>query len=505
MHRLLPAVAVCLLLASCGTSSPEVSVSRSLQHTILTEASVPTEVSTPSPTSDPTAPDSTVGGTASGPRGVGDVLFPDLGNPGIDVTHYDVDLSYVPGPATLQATETLIIVATTDLSEFSLDSAGPRITSVSIDGTTAGFVAESPELVITPPARIAKGNSFEATIVYSVTPASSTSPVGVDNGWFPTAGGSYVMNEPDGARTWLPSNDHPSDKASFRFTLHVPPAVTGVANGRLEAHTSDSGGETWIWSETDPMATYLIQVLTGAYTIIDGTGPNGLPLSSVVFTADRATMQPFVDAIPTEIEFFEQYFGPFPLQSYGIAITDSSSGLAMEEQGRSLFSRDDFVSGRLGETEQLLLSHELAHQWFGDAVSPARWQDIWLNESFATYGEWMWLEHVGMRTVAAAASESLQRRHSGGGSTAKPTAETMFDFEVYEGGAVVLQALRLTIGDAAFFALLSSWVHDNVGASRTTEDFIALAARVSGRDLTTFFGDWLYATSLPAALPAAIN
>ncbi len=465
----------------------------------------------PSSTSDPATLGSIGPGAVPSARGVGDVLFPDLGNPGIDVTHYEVDLAVVPGAGTLriadtlQITETVTIVATTDVSDFSLDSVGPNIASVTIDGVSAGFVAESPELVITPPAPITRGESFETTIVYTVAPASNGSVVGVSNGWFPTPGGSYVMNEPDGARTWLPSNDHPIDKATYRFTLHVPAGVTGVANGRLEAHTTDAASETWIWTETDPMATYLIQVITGSYTIIDGTGPNGLALSSVVLTADRVKMQPFVDAISSEIDFFDEYFGPYPLQSYGIAITDSASGLAMEEQGRSLFSRDDFSSGQLGGTEQLLLSHELAHQWFGDAVSPARWQDIWLNESFATYGQWMWLEHVGMQTVAAAASESLQRRRSGGGSTAKPTAETMFDFEVYEGGAVVLEALRLSIGDTAFFALLRLWVHDNVGASRTTEDFIALAEKVAGKDLTTFFGDWLYATSLPDTLPAAIS
>lgn len=501
----------CSLLASCATSPSDVRVSRSVEHTGTTEAPSSTEPPTPTPTptaspaSDPTNPDSSDSGGASGARGVGDVLFPDLGNPGIDVTHYEVDLSYAPGPHTVQATETMTIVATADLADFSLDAVGPVIASVSVDGVSAGFVADNPELVITPPTRISRGNSFTTTIVYSVTPAANGSQVGVENGWFPTSGGSYVMNEPDGARTWLPSNDHPSDKASFRFTLHVPAGLTGVANGRLESHTSDTAGETWIWNETDPMATYLIQVLTGSYTVIDDTGPHGLPLSSVILTTDRSTMQPFVDAIPSEIDFFEQYFGRFPLQSYGVAITDSSSGLAMEEQGRSLFSRDDFVSGRLGSTEQLLLSHELAHQWFGDAVSPARWQDIWLNESFATYGEWMWLDHVGVRTLAAAVAESLQRRRSASGSTAKPSVEKLFDFEVYEGGAVVLQALRLTIGDDAFFSLLKSWVRDNIGTSRTTGDFVALAEKVAGKDLTTFFNNWLYATRLPDSLPAPFS
>jgi aminopeptidase N len=217
-------------------------------------------------------------------------------------------------------------------------------------------------------------------------------------------------------------------------------------------------------------------------------------------------MQPFVDATADEIAYFEGFFGPYPLKSYGIAMTDSSSGLAMEEQGRSLFSRDDFLSGRLGDTEQLLLSHELAHQWFGDAVTPATWQDVWLNETFATYGEWMWLDHIGSMKLADKATQELAQRHGAGpssdsGSTGRPRVEDLFGYQVYDGGAVVLQALRLSIGDTAFFQLLQTWVKNNVGTSRSTKDFIALANQVSGIDLTKFFNDWLYATDLPQQFP----
>jgi aminopeptidase N len=171
----------------------------------------------------------------------------------------------------------------------------------------------------------------------------------------------------------------------------------------------------------------------------------------------------------------------------------------METLGRSVFSRDDFQSGTLGYIEQLLLSHELTHQWFGDAVSPARWSDVWLNESFATYGEWMWLDHVGLRPLADSASAALASR--GPGSTAKPGVDQMFGYNSYDGGAVILQALRKTIGDDLFFTLLRRWVGDNLGTSRTTDDFVALATKVAGRDLTDFFATWLYADVVPSTLP----
>jgi aminopeptidase N len=309
-----------------------------------------------------------------------------------------------------------------------------------------------------------------------------------------------VLNEPEGGRTWLPSDDHPSDRATFRFEITVPTGVTAVANGALVDHTSTTSTDTWIWQEDRPMATYLIQVLTGDYELVDGVGPNGLPLLSAVLRQDRTTMQPALDAIGDEIDFFDDYFGPYPFDRYGIAIADSTPGIAMETMERSMFSRLDFSSGRLDLPQELLLSHELTHQWFGDAVSPARWTDVWLNESFATYGEWMWLDHLGLRSIEESADAGLTAREPG--STASPSVDQMFGYDSYDGGAVILHALRKTIGDDLFFTLLRRWVADNIGTSRTTEDFVALANEVAGRDLTQFFATWLYADIVPTSFPS---
>jgi aminopeptidase N len=255
-----------------------------------------------------------------------------------------------------------------------------------------------------------------------------------------------------------------------------------------------------MWNQPEPMATYLIQVLTGHYELVDGVGPNGLPLLSAVQQGDLSAMQPFLEATSQQIDFFDDYFGPYPFASYGIAMTDVPIGGAIEEQGRSLFSRVDFQEG-LNHVDQLLLSHELTHQWFGNSVTPAAWEDIWLSESFATYGEWMWLEHVGLGTLADSAQRSLDERQHTTGVTGRPNADDLFSFEEYEGGAVVLHALRRTVGDDAFFEILDTWSHDNYGESRTSQDFIALASSVAGEDLTAFFDTWLYSADLPDQFP----
>ena len=497
-------VVAILMVASCSSASaPNQAADGSSPSTAETEGSTTQPTSTLITSTEPIDAE-------LHPHGIGDVLFADLGNPGVDVTHYDVDVAFDAATGVLEGTVLLSVTATANLEDFSLDAVGLKVDSVVIDGGPAQFELADPELVVTPAAAIAKGDSFEAAIIYSTKAQPQQAVTGIANGWFVTPGGTFVMNEPNGARTWLPSNDHPSDKATYRFTIHVPAGLTGIANGVLEQHSINAGDETWVWSQADPMATYLIQVITGDYEIIDTLGPNGLALTSVVLRSDRTLMQPLIDGMPEQIAFFEEKFGPYPLSSYGIAVTDSPGGLGMEQQGRPLYSRDDFAAdlrddprpGLMGASQQYLLSHELSHMWFGDAVTPSVWQDIWLDEGFATYAAWMWSEHVGYRSLAENVDRALRDRQKPGVPTGKPSVERMFEFEeVYGGGAVVLQALRLTIGDDAFFMLLRTWVAENKGTSRTTNDFITLAERVSGADLTAFFDDWLFATSLPDQLP----
>jgi len=453
-----------------------------------------------------TAPPTPTTAPTEDPDGIGDRLFPALGNPGLDVEHYDVVLTYDPVADTIEGAVTLTVTLTDDRDELTLDAIDLDVSAVAVDGAAAAFTAEAAELRITPSAALRAGDRIELVVEWSAAPDAGDSAAGIPNGWFHTdgsgAGGSYVLNQPDGARTWLPSNDHPSDKATWTWAITVPEGLTAVTNGELVGTTSGPEGATWSWRQDDPMPTYLVLLVTGDYELVEGEGPEGEPLLSAVLRGDADRMQPYLDSIDEQMDFFNDLFGPYPLRGYGLAITDSFAGLAMETQGRSLFSRDDF-SGELGYVQELLLAHELAHQWFGNAVSPGRWQDIWLNESFATYGQWLWLDEVGLATVEEQAASALEGRALGGGRpTGDPEADDLFSFNSYDGGAVVLHALRATIGDDAFFDLLARWAAENRGTSVTTDDFVELAEEVAGRDLRGFFDEWLYATTLPASFPS---
>ncbi|MEO6126695.1 MAG: M1 family metallopeptidase, partial [Ilumatobacteraceae bacterium] len=512
------------LIAACASAGTDVSIERSDRAapstSMLLETSIPSETSESDPLGTTTTvpfgvPTATDGSSVdpsvpasepdsvNGTSGIGDALFPDLGNRGIDVTHYDIDLVYDPDSTVITATATLSIDITEALDVFTLDQIGLTVDDVTIDGSSVAFEVADPELIITPAEPLSVGTSIAVAVAYVADGTTSISSAGVSSGWFPTPLGSFTLNEPDGARTWLPSNDHPSDKATYHFTIHVPDGDTAIANGALISNDADpAGGITWVWDQPEPMTTYVIQVLTGPYTVVTGVTDEGLALVSAILQGDESLMQPFLDVTPQQIDFFEEYFGPYPFDSYGIAMTDVNFGGAMEEQGRSLFGRDDFGSGQLGYVEELLLAHELSHQWFGNAVAPARWRDIWLNESFASYAEWMWLDHAGYITLSETADDNLGSRQDGSIATGDPSQRGLFGYEVYEGGAVVLHALRSTVGDDVFFEILQRWVADNRNTSRTTDDFIATAETVSGLDLTQFFADWLYATDLPDSYPS---
>jgi aminopeptidase N len=436
----------------------------------------------------------TPAGASAGPGspGVGDDYFPLAGNGGYDVRHYSLNIRYTPDTRAFVGVAVIDARSVRSLSSFNLDLRGFTVRSVTVDGRAAAFDRDGQELTISPRHSLSRGERFTVVVSYDGTTGRPEDNTGVLYGWVSMPDGAFVANEPEGASTWYPVNDHPTDKATYDFRITVPAGKTAVANGELVGRHTRAGWTTFVWRATDPMASYLSMAAVGDYDLRFSRGPRGLPIIDAV---DRDLGPEADDGLTRTnemIKFFSESFGPYPFTSYGAVIDDDEdAGYALENQTRPIYS---------GAPDESTVAHELAHMWFGDSVSPRRWQEIWLNEGFATYCEWLWEEHTGGSTPAEQFDALYARPETAGfwnPPPGAPGAENLFAGSVYLRGAMTLQALREKIGDRDFTALLRAWYSRNRNDTVDTADLIALAERISRTDLDPFFQVWLYQPGKP--------
>jgi len=424
---------------------------------------------------------------------VPDTVFPGQGDPRIDVSHYDVVVRADPGERSIEGTATLTLSARTadPLRAFTLDFSGPRVTSASVDDDEADVeVLEDGEIEVTPASPLEPDVAVELVIAYAGSPLETEFPsLGVPVGWqSDDDGGWFTMSEPDGTSSWVPVNEHPSDKATWTTTLDTPSDVTGVGNGRLTSREKTGVRKSWVWETDQPMAPYLVFAAVGAYDLVERDGPDG---TQVVFAFPvdlPAEDREAFDELDAILTFFTEQFGPYPDDDTGAVVVPTALGLALETQTRPLFGLDS-----TGGATVAALAHELAHQWFGNAVTPATWSDLWLNESFATYADWLYQDHLGDVTL----DELAELGRGSDLAVVDPEAAATFDPTIYLGGARALHALRLTVGDEDFAELLRRWFADNAGSSVTTDDFLSLAEDVADEELDDFADTWLRAPDQP--------
>jgi aminopeptidase N len=429
-----------------------------------------------------------------GAAGAGDPYFPTYGNGGYDVAGYDLKLRYDPATDRLAGTAAITATATAALSRFNLDLARLTISKVTVDGVPATAAAEGNELVIIPAAGIIAGRQFTVTVDYAGVPAPIGGQTLGKGGFLATADGGFALGQPESASTWFPVNDHPSDKATFALAITVPDGLQALSNGTPGGRTTSAGWTTWSWSENIPMASYLAMVLIGRYRLSTATH-RGKPIITAIpqsLPADGPAARSMARTGEI-VDYLETLFGPYPFDAYGgIVLDDDRIRYALETQTRPVYG-DTFFD----EDENLtVVAHELAHQWFGDSVSIARWKDIWLNEGFATYAEWLWTAHEGGQSEQATFDKTYDR-FRWEVPPGDPGVRELFGNAVYRRGAMAVHGLRVTIGDEAFFRLLKTWTSQKRNGNASTEDFIATAERVSGRSLQPFFKAWLYGTTAP--------
>ncbi|MEV6839457.1 M1 family metallopeptidase [Streptomyces sp. NPDC051133] len=437
-----------------------------------------------------------------GAPGIGDPLMPLAGNGGYTVRRYTLDVDWRAPRTPFPAGATISATATQPLSRFDLDFAGNTLHTVTVDGAPAAFARDGDELVVTPAHPVPRGRTFTVRVAYTADPAQHRHRDDAiqDYGWVPTADGTMVCAQPDGAKMIFPANDHPSLRAPVTFRITTPPGLSAVANGRLVTTARRPGGRiTWTYDSEQPIAAQLVQLAIGRFTFATGTGPRGLPLRDVVPDGLVGDTREVRSLTPEHLAWLEQRLGPYPFRRYGVLVGDSDLPVALETQSLSVVPKDDLTGDQVDAERNLV--HELTHHWTGDSVAVRRWSDLWLSEGHARFYERLYSgEHGGVAledAMRAAYEQHDQWRHDEG-APAEPTEPTLFKVMRYDGSALVLFALREKVGEETFGRIERSWVTTYRGRAAGTQDFIALASRVAGEDLKPFLTPWLYGPHTPA-------
>ncbi|MFD7442234.1 M1 family metallopeptidase [Streptomyces sp. NPDC059909] len=473
-------------------------VSRALRRVALPTAAVLLTCSactnsTPSGNSAPPA------AASSGAASLRDPLFPGLGNGGYDVSHYVLTLAYQPEANTLKATAVITARATQALSSFNLDLHGLSVRNTTVNERVARTERRGDELVVTPSAPVGRGQEFTTAVSYDGLPATIEGEDGSIEGWMETDDGAVGLGEPTGSTAWFPGNHHPSDKASYDITITVPAELKAISNGTLKRRTEEGGLATYAWKNPEPMPSYAATVAVGVFDISETT-TGGLPVYVATDPDEADKAQDMPSLIGEMTAWSVSRFGPYPFASTG-AIVDHFPELdyALETQTKPYFQK--------APGDGLVL-HEIAHQWFGNSVTPRSWKDMWLNEGFATYAEWLWEEEQG----GESARETFDAFYSGTHPESKgiwdfppadpPDAGHVSDPPVYGRGALALHKVREAVGDNTFFSILKTWAERHRHKNADTSQFIKLCEEMSAKDLRGLFDAWLFGEGKPPNAPA---
>ncbi|GAB3693747.1 M1 family aminopeptidase [Spirosoma flavus] len=438
------------------------------------------------------------------------VAYP--GDATIDVTYYGLDLRLTHTPASLRAVATVTLKSTANaVSSFFLDLTSTTATSgarLRVDSVKTGnelltFQHAQNKLTITLKQPLNNGQTLTLSVFYQGVPVSrdlgsfrfsrhenTTDPV------------IWSLSEPYGAPDWFPCKDTPGDKAdSSSVRITAPPQFVSVSNGTLVSTTDNRDGtRTYLWKNSYPIAQYLISVAISNYSRYDTPfkyGNQTLPITHYVYPEILPQVRSNLDLTPEIMRVFSERFGPYPFlrEKYGHAQIGQGTG-GMEHQTATSMEAAAF--------SPTVIAHELAHQWFGDKITCRDWQNIWLNEGFASYGEAVYFESIGGQTTYRASMDNFMSRASiARGSLYVQDISNFANIfngnRTYAKGASVLHMLRGVLGDSTFFRSLRAYVASPSVAYKNavTEDFQAVVQQISGKDLTYFFKEWVYGEGLP--------
>jgi len=420
-----------------------------------------------------------------------------------DLTAVKLELQVDPDVAVLNGIATLTFQATEDLSSLFLDFANSmNATAIHSESRSLTMIQRPNDLL-----EIGFNTLIPAGAAVTIAITYNGDPVGTGFGSYARqlhngVGIIWTLSEPYGAKSWWPTKQDLNDKIDVtQVQVTIPENLTAVSNGLLQGTTLSNGYKTMLWKHNYPIPAYLIAFAVTNYTQFTQNF-NGVratfPIDNYVYPENLASAQQSTAVTIPIMEYFEQSFGPYPYDSEKYGHAQFGWGGGMEHTTLSF----------MGSFSQNLIAHELAHQWFGNLVTCGSWQDIWLNESFATYATGKSMEAVNgdaafenwrLGTVNSVTDQD-------GGSVYVPAADTLSVSRVFNGrlsyrkGSMVIHMLEQQLGAAVFKQVIENYLNDPQlkFAYAKTEDFIRIAQETSGQDLQEFFNDWIYGEGFPS-------
>ena len=483
--------------ATTGVTTGPGAASTAATSTAPTVKSTATSTATPDVTSTAT-PDGAIGGI-----GIGDPYYPDSGNGGYEVDHYNITLRYDPVTNRLAGTTVVsaTVTETQRLGRFDLDLQPSMVVSaVSVNGSRATFEHPGAELMITPDVGLTPGASLQVAVTYSGRPTvipGGTADLG-DGGWYRTpSGGAIAIGEPFSGSAWYPVNEHPSDPATYQVTATVPAKWSVISNGVAATSglpAAAAGMKVFRWTQAQAITSYESTIYIDTFSTMTDTTTDGKPIVSVFAPGPNAGKYRKL-AVDTKVilQVLSHHFGPYPFDAAGGIYTDQNLAFALETATRPVYA--NWV-----DTDTIV--HELTHQWFGDDVVIKRWSDICLNECFASYGPWLWHQDIDGTDLDAQWVQQMADAVDDATFWSSPLVNMGAGNEftsVYTRGPLAVHALRKQMGEKKFAALLTGWPATYGGKVASWNEFVSYVNRLSGQNLTQFLNAWFVGRTTPPA------
>ncbi len=417
-----------------------------------------------------------------------------------DALSYEINLQLFPSTHYISGNVLAKIQASEDnLTEVSYELEQLNVDSVLVNGNQASFAYDNHIITITLGQIYNTGDTLSTQVFFEGYPVLSNDGYSTGIHW-----SSYIFtySDPNGARYWWPGYDHPWDKATTKMIITVPDDLLVASNGLLESEVDNGDGtKTFTWDNTDPIATYLVSLCAGNYATFEQDYED-IPIINYVYPGHLNFAQNDFACIPVAMGIYEDRFGDYPWQKYGAAECNIFGGWGGMEHQTMTSIGSGLINGQ--GTYEWIFVHELAHQWFGDCLTPLTWKDVWLSEGFAVYSEALYVEGTeGFQAMCDYVETSFHQYYlnwAGGSAytTYDPPYNMYFTPATYEKPASVLHMIRLMVGDDAFFDILQTYFDYYKNGNVITTDFLEVCEIVSGMDFHEFFNDWIFGSGVPS-------